>query len=60
MPVRKPVNGCMISVDLRKGKLLGTSRKVKQAFRHPFACRECREDMAMRGSQSALRFSGGS
>ena len=30
MPVRKPVNGCAISVDLRKRKLLGTSRKVKQ------------------------------
>src|ERR1700722_20870896 len=30
MPVRKPVNGCGTSVDLRKRKLLGPSRKVKQ------------------------------
>src|ERR1700722_12729365 len=30
MPIRKPVNGCGISVDLRKRKLLFASRKMKQ------------------------------
>src|SRR6202162_384331 len=30
MPVRKPVNGCVVSVDLPKRKRLGASRKVKQ------------------------------
>jgi hypothetical protein len=53
MPVRKPVNGWVISVDLLKRKRLGTSRKVKQ--RSVIVSRVANATRTRRALRTALR-----